>query len=159
MWDGNTTHSHGHDSLFHDRARALRVPPRSVARTALDCIISGSRACKLCALNLHFRGIAPAVMTTRERYEQGCSRRPVPISAKAQSIVYTTTTTFLRLSSCETRCMLPFYGMFHAQNTAVNNQCNPDPHSTRLVSTCITAATVCGVPQHLIISDEGASAR
>jgi hypothetical protein len=148
------------DSLLHDRARALRIPLRSVARTERGCIISGSRV-QVVRTELAFWWNR-AVVTIWKGTSRAARGVQYPHQQK-HSPQALTTTALLRLSSCETRCVLPLHGMFHAQNAAVDNQCNPDPHPTRLVSTCVTAATICGIPQHSIISvpncDEGISAR
>lgn len=64
-----------------------------------------ARACKLYELHLLFRRNRACRRDNLERYEQGCSRRPVSTSAEAHptDTYYLLHTSLLRLSSCETR--------------------------------------------------------
>ena len=89
------------DSLFHDRARALRVPLGFVARTERDCIISGSRV-QIVRTELAFWWDRVCRCDNLQRYEQGCSRRPVPTPANAQSTgTYSSlAAVFLRKTMC-----------------------------------------------------------
>lgn len=56
----------------------------------------------------------------------------------------------LRLSSCETRRVLPSHGIFHTQNVGLNDQRNADLLPTRLVHSCVTATIFSYVSQHTV---------